>query len=288
MIPANKCNNSLERAPSSRLFSITILSMKLFQHQLWGYQIQLPEDWEHKRFASRDGFAADLKAFEPNYQGETLAQLLILGQWNSLQKPVSELWQRHLGKVSLMLGAKNLASAAWEMAGARGLEAEIILPKKNPQRLWTGILENGMLVLSFLALHWKENRQEVEPIISGIISSLKFLKGVDDLPTNKSGFPLPSVVEPTDPLSIVADIPDPDNWLAYKTEHEPGALQAFYTRELPRLGWEITRYVPYPNSGDLPFARLLMNKEDREYSLGIMPGGEEGQVGSIVIKAFPK
>ena len=261
--------------------------MKLFQHQLWGYQIQLPEEWQHQRFASRDGFALDPNAFEPDYQGDTLAQVLIHGEWNSLKKPVVEIWQRHLGKVSLMLGAKNLASASWEMAGARGYEVEIKLPKKNPQRLWTGILENGLLVLSFLALHWKDRREEMEPVLSRIIASLKYLKGVDDLPQTEWDFPLPSGAESANPLSIVADIPDPENWQAYLTEHSPGALQAFYTRELPNLGWEITRYVPYPNPGELPFARVLIMKEGVEYSLGIMPVGEGGQVGSIVLKTFP-
>jgi len=262
--------------------------MKTFQHQLWGYQIQLPEDWEHKQFGARDGFASDLRAFDPDYQGENLAQLMILGQWNSLQQPVSELWQSHLGKVSLMLGAKNLASAPWDMAGARGLEAEIVLPKKKPQRVWTGILEHGMLVLSFLALHWKENREEIEPVLSRTIASLNFLSGVNDLQQTDFGFPLPQEAESTDALSIVPDIPDPENWLAFQTECSPGALQAFYTRELPNCGWQITRYVPFPNTGDLPFARVLMNKDQREYSLGIMPGGEDGQVGSIVIKSYSK
>ena len=262
--------------------------MNPFQHQLWGYQIQLPEGWQHKEFPSRDGFALDLNAFESDYQGERLAQLLLHGEWNSLKKPISELWQRHLGKVSLMLGAKNLASAAWEMGGARGHEVEIVLPKKNPRRLWTGILENGMLVLSFLVLHWKENKEEIEPILSKIIASLKFLRGVEDLPQNEFGLPLPTATTPANPLSIVADIPDPENWLAYQTEYSPGALQAFYLRELPRLGWDITRYVPYPNSGELPFARVLMNKSGRNYSLGIMPGEEDGQAGSIVLKIRPE
>lgn len=261
--------------------------MNIFQHQLWGYQIQLPEGWGHQQFGPRDGFAADLNAFESNYQGENLAQLLILGQWNSLQQPVPELWQSHLGKVSLMLGAKNLASAPWEMAGTSGLEAEIVLPKKKPQRVWTGILENGMLVLSFLALHWKEKREEVEPILSKIIASLHYLEKVQDLPSNEFGLPLPSATRPIDPLSIVSDIPDPENWQAYQTQHSPGALQAFYTRELPHRGWEITRYVPYPNPGQYPFARVLMNKDQREYSLGIMPGEGDGQVGSIVVKVQP-
>lgn len=230
----------------------------------------------------------DPEAFQPDYEGESLAQVLIHGEWNSLGKPVFDIWQSHLGKVSLMLGAKNLSSAPWEMAGARGHEVEIILPKRNPQRLWTGILENGMLVLSFMALHWKHSRGLMEPILSRIISSLHYLKGVKDLPLNEGGFPLPSAAAPADPLVIVPDIPDRENWTAYETENSTGALQAFYIRELPRLGWKITRYVPYPNTGGLPFARVLMEKSGKSYSLGIMPGSGQGSPGSIVLKTFPK
>jgi hypothetical protein len=261
--------------------------MTLFQHQLWGYQILLPEGWQHKNFGDKDGFAVDLKAFEPDYQGDTLAQLLIHGEWNSLKKPVADVWQRHLGKVSLMLGAKNLASAPWEMAGARGHEVEIVLPKKNPQRLWTGILENGMLVLSFMALHWKDSREEMEPVLSGIIASLEYLQGIQDLPMDETGLPLPSGAVSVDPQSIVDDISDSENWRAYHTEHNPGALQAFYLRELPGLDWNISRYVPFPNNGELPFARVLVEKDGRTYSLGIMPE-EEGDSGSIVLRTFPK
>ena len=262
--------------------------MEIFQHQLWGYQIQLPAAWQHQEFAARDGFAVDIKAFEPDYQGNKLAQLLIHGEWNSLKKPVYDIWQRHLGKVSLMLGAKNLSSAPWEMAGAKGYEVEIVLPKKNRQRLWTGILENGMLVLSFLVLHWKDNREEMEPVLSKIIASLEYLQGINELEVNECGLPLPATAKPADPLAIVTDIPDPDNWLAYKTKYSPGALQAFYMRELPRLDWTINRYVPYPNQGELPFSRLLMNKAGQDYSLGIIPGGEDGQTGSIILKAKPR
>jgi len=261
--------------------------MKNFQHQLWGYQIQLPEGWVHKRFGVRDGFAADLKAFEPNYQGENLAQLLILGEWNSLKKPVSDLWQGHLGKVSLMLGAKNLASAAWEMAGARGHEAEIVLPKKKPQRVWTGILENGMLVLSFLALHWKENRGEIEPIISSLISSLTYLDGVEGVKVDQRGIPLPNPTLSSDPLTIVPDIQDPDNWQAYQTEFSTGALQAFYLRELPRQGWKILRYIPFPNHSSYPFARIIIEKGTRGISLGLLPDTSNPQAGSIVLRETP-
>jgi hypothetical protein len=260
------------------------ISMALFQHQLWGYQILLPDGWQHKRFGSRDGFALDLNAFKPNYQGDTLAQLLIHGEWNSLGKPVLDIWHRHLGKISLMLGAKNLASAPWEMAGAKGQEVEIILPHKNPQRLWTGILENGMLVLSFMALHWKDSREEMEPVLSRIIASLEYLQGVEDLQLEEAGVPLPSGAAAVNPRSIVDDISDPENWRAFHTEHSLGALQAFYLRELPRLSWEIKRFIPFPNPSSYPFARVIIKKDHREVSLGLLPDSPSSSAGNIVLR----
>ncbi len=261
--------------------------MKKFRHQLWGYQLSLPENWHHQSFDHKDGFSEDPDAFLPDYKGPKLAQLLINGEWNSLQQPVFDLWQKHLVKVSLMLGAKNLASAQWTMAGASGYELEIILPKKNPRRLWTGILENGMLVLSFLVLHWKENREEVEPLISRIISSLAYLRGIDSVTVDEQGLPLPEPVQATDPQGIVSDITDPENWHAYRTDFTTGELQAFYLRELPQFGWEVTRYVPYPNPGEYPFARIIMEKAGQFYSLGLLPDQEKFPVGNIVLKSEP-
>ena len=258
--------------------------MNTFQHQLWGYQIDLPDHWQHQAFGQKDGYSEDPEAFLPNYQGEKLAQLLINGEWNSLQRPVMDLWKQHLGKTSLMLGAKNLGAAVWEMAGARGFEVEIVLPKKSPHRLWTGILENGFLVLTFLVLHWKEKRGEIEPLISQTIASLKYLKGVDQVDQLSNGLPIPAPVKSIGPLSVVPDISDPENWQAFQSDFSPGALQAFYLRELPRFGWNITRYVPFPNSGDLPFSRLLLEKDGQTHSLGLMPGAAKKENGTIVLK----
>jgi len=258
--------------------------MNTYQHQLWGYQIDLPDGWQHQAFGQKDGYSEDPDAFLPNYQGDKLAQLLINGEWNSLQRPVIDLWRQHLGKTSLMLGAKNLGAAVWKMAGARGFEVEIVLPKKSPHRLWTGILENGFLVLTFLVLHWKENREEIEPLISRTIASLKYLKRVDRVDQLSNGLPIPAPVKSIDPLTVVPDISDSKNWQAFQSDFSPGALQAFYLRELPHFGWNITRYVPFPNSGEIPFARLLLEKDGQTYSLGLMPGVVEEEYGTIVLK----
>ena len=258
--------------------------MNTFQHQLWGYQIDLPNHWQHKKFNHRDGFAEDPEAFLPDYQGEKLAQLLINGEWNSLQKPIFDLWQRHLGKTALMLGAKNLGAAAWEMAGAQGFEVEIVLPKKSPLRLWTGILENGFLILTFLVLHRKENREKIEPLITKTIESLKYLEGIDQIDQISIELPIPSPIVSVDPLQVVPDIPDPENWQAFQADFSIGALQAFYLRELPRFGWDVARYVPFPNPGKLPFARILLGKDGQTYSLGLMPGKEGDLSSRIVLK----
>ena len=258
--------------------------MKTFQHQLWGYQINLPDNWNHTEFNHKDGFAEDSKAFLPDYQGERLAQLLINGEWNSLKQPIHEIWQGHMGKTALMLGAKNLGSAVWEMAGAQGYEVEIVLPKKSRERLWVGILENGLLVLTFLVLHWKDNREEMERLLSRIISSLRYVNHTDGIISNSSGLPLPSLAKPIDPLLIVDDIGDPENWEAYQGEFSVGSLQAFYNRELASFNWQVNRYVPLPNPGDLPFARLLLEKDGKSYSLGLMPGVDSENTGNIVLK----
>ena len=83
---------------------------------------------------------------------------------------------------------------------------------------------------------------------------------------------------------IVDDIKDPENWEAYQGEFSVGSLQAFYNRELPRFDWQITRYVPFPNPSDLPFARLLLEKDGQSYSLGLMPGVDSENTGNIVLK----
>ena len=261
--------------------------MKTFQHQLWGFEIDIPETWHHMRFGAKDGFAEDPEAFHSEYQGEKLAQLLINGEWNSREQPIYEIWQRHIGKTALMLGAKNLGSAVWELAGAQGYEVEIVLPKKSRERLWAGILENGLVVLTFLALHWKDNREEMEPLLSQIISSLRYVNHTDEIIFNSYKFPLPSLAKPVDPLLIVNDIQDPENWEAYQGEFSVGSLQAFYSRELASFNWQVNRYVPFPNPGDLPFARMLLEKDGKSYSLGLMPGPKEDLLGYIMLKKNP-
>ena len=260
--------------------------MNTFQHQLWGYALDIPDHWKHRRFRDKDGFAPDPEAFQPGYDGEQLAQLLIKGEWNSLGKPIQQLWEQHLGQTSLLLGAKKLGSAPWKMAGAVGFETEIVLPKKSRKRLWAGILAREQLVLEFLVLHWKDHQESIEPQMSQALSSLRLVSRIDQVQKTPEGLPLPGGAEEVDPRQVVDDIDDQAQWRAYQGTFPPGSLQAFYIRELPHYGWVLNRYVPYPNDVGVPFARLNIAREENRGVLGLLPGSRDDQQESIVLKTI--
>jgi hypothetical protein len=258
--------------------------MKIFQHKLWGYEITLPDTWQHIAFNGKDGFAEEPEAFQESYEGEKLGHLLIQGEWNALQKPVEKIWKGHISKTAMMLGAKKIGAAPWRMAGRSGLEVEIVLPKKSKKRLWAGILEHGMLVLSFMVLHWKTNRESFEPVVTEVISSLRFPPGVDGLSSTAEGIPLPPQVSPADPAAMVDDIQEPERWQGFTTPHGIGPLQAFYTRELPNDEWEMLQYIPFPNTGGHPFAQIKAQKEKHISLIGLLPSQETIPSGRIIIK----
>jgi hypothetical protein len=99
------------------------------------------------------------------------------------------------------------------------------------------------------------------------------------------GCPLPPHYYPSDPQNYLPDIADITSWQAYDGQANVGALQAFYLRELPYLGWQIEEYVPYPAQTNLGFARLKIRKGKLKLTLGILPIGEQIQTGKLVIKS---
>jgi hypothetical protein len=144
-----------------------------------------------------------------------------------------------------MLGAKQVGSAPWKLGDAVGGEAEIVLPKKDNGRLWTGILMRDFRVLHFMVTHPKEIRAQFEPVTTKIISSLRFPNQFLGIKTSREGIPLPPGYEAVDPKSILTDISNPENWRAYSGKAGIGALQAFYF-EVPIHNWEMEEYVPFP------------------------------------------
>ena len=259
--------------------------MTTFQDKFWGYEIDIPPDWTHKTFQDIEGFALDPNAFEPGYEGEHLGQILIRGEWNSSDRTIDALWNQHITKLSVMMGAKRLGSAPWRIGGAAGYEVEILLPKQNRRRLWAGILQKGRVILHFTVLHWKENRPDFEPLATKIISSLCFVDKVSQIDATTSGIPIIPHCPSIDPAKFIDDIKDPSLWEAYEVNNNVGALQAFYLREAKNYAWEIIEYSPFP-SAELGFARLDLRKGEEQVTLGLMPVEGKKQSSRVVIKYY--
>lgn len=259
--------------------------MKVFRHLLWGYELTYPDHWTHQSIQDADAFVPHVSLTIAQATNEALnsdndeldsGQLLVRGEWNWERTPIEPLWTRHIGLLAGMMGAKQVGSAPWKLGDAVGLEAEIVMPKKDNRRLWTGILMHDFRVLHFMVTHPKETREAFEPEVTKVISSLRFPNRILGIKTNREGIPLPPRYESVDPKSILADVSDPANWRAYSGKAGIGALQAFYLRELPIHNWEMEEYVPFPSSSELGFARLQLRRSNLKITLGMMPYDPSG------------
>jgi hypothetical protein len=254
--------------------------MSVFQHILWGYELTYPDHWIHRTMQDSDGFAATADAFDPYYAAPDAGHLLVRGEWNWKRQPIEPLWNRHIGMLAGMMGAKEIGSAPWKLGKASGLEAEIVLPKKDNQRLWTGILMRDFRVLHFMVTHPKDVRKTFEPQATKIISSLRFPNRILGIRVSREGVPLPPDYSSVDPTTILADISDPGHWRSYSGHAGIGALQAFYIREIPVHNWDLEEYVPFPGPSDLGFARFQLRRGDLKIMLGLMPYDPSGTVTS--------
>jgi len=245
--------------------------MVVFQHILWGYELTYPDHWTYQPVQDSDAFVMTLEALDPYYFGSDAGQLLVRGEWNWERKPIEPLWNRHIGMLASMISAKQVGSAPWKLGEAVGLEAEIVLPKKDNQRLWTGILMQDFRVLHFMVTHPKEVREQFEPVATKIIASLRFPNRIMGIRTSREGVPLPPDYTSTDPKVIIPDISNTEHWLALSGKAGIGALQAFYLRELPIHNWEMEEYVPFPGPDPLGFARFRLRRDQLRLTLGLMP-----------------
>jgi hypothetical protein len=265
--------------------------MPIFQHPLWGYELAYPEGWAHRTVGETEAFVADLDALGPDDAGAASGQILVRAELNYPPRLIEPVWNQHIAQVAGMLGARQVGSAPWRMAGATGIEAEIVLPKRENLRLWAGVLAHGYVILKFAVTHPKAQRSLVEPTATSIISSLKFLKTLDGLAFNDWGLPLPPGYQPAIPGEIIQGIADPQNWQAFDGQSGVDALQAFYLRELENAGWEILEYVPFPSLVELGFARMQVRKANYSVTLGILPFGTEtvtaSSPGKLAFKFIP-
>lgn len=261
--------------------------MTRFQQVLWGYELQYPEDWVHTAHGGTEAFSPLVDTLVPGQISPSSGQLLISAEWNWSRTPVEPLWQRHLAMTAGMIGARKVGSAPWHMAGGAGMEAEILLPKREEKRLWAGILLYRFIVLKFAVVHPLKDRDWFEPQATEMIKSLKFLNRVLGLETTKEGIPLPPGYTPVPPAEVIPDIEDPASWRAFDGAGAVGGLQAFYLREAPVYNWEIEEYVPFPGA-DIGFARFRMRQGQKTVILGLMPFGDvsdpSANRGKLVIK----
>ena len=247
-----------------------------FRHILWGYELTYPDHWFHQEDQDADAFAPSHEAREADSSGENAGQLLVKGEWNWQRQPIEPLWTQHIGMLASMIGAKQVGSAPWKLGESVGLETEIVLPKKDNRRLWTGILMHDFRVLHFMVTHAKEVRDQFEPVVTKVISSLRFPNRILGIKASREGVPLPPGYKPVDPKTILTGIADPQNWRAYSGKSGIGALQAFYLREVPIHNWDMEEYVPFPAQTDLGFARLQLRRGDLTITLGMMPYDPSG------------
>jgi hypothetical protein len=259
--------------------------MPVFEQTLWGYQLVYPDDWLHQSVREAgdlqaEAFAAIPESFQPGYDGPRSGQVAVRAEWNPTRTAIEPLWERKIGMLAGLMGATKVGAAPWRLGDAAGVEAEIVLPKREKNRLWTGIVARGFHVLHFMVTHPKDERSWFEPAATRLITSLRFLERVANLATSPDGLPLPPGYTPADPGGLIAHIAGPENWRAYAGDSPADALQAFYVREAPNYGWEIVEYRPFPENADLGFARFQLARVGGNgagsvrLTLGILPSGQ--------------
>lgn len=261
--------------------------METYQQPLWGYQLDKPDNWVHRTIQDTEGFAPNPEALKTGFEGAPLGHILIRGELNNRDRDIQPLWNKHITRLSTMIGAKKIGSAPWTLAGGNGFEAEIQLSKKTNKRLWAGILEINTIVLHFMVTHWNEERKWFEPLATALISSLRFIMKADGISLDNKELPIPPEYKLSDPKLILEDLQDTTHWQAYEGDANIGALQAFYLRELPNYGWEIDEYVPYPFPSTIDFSRFMIRKENLNLTLGLMPSLKGYETGAIIVKNNP-
>jgi len=245
--------------------------MTTFVHTMWGFSLDYPAGWVHHPLQDGAAFARTEAALVPGCDGALGGHIMVSAEWNGLRREVEPLWKEHVARMATMLGAKQIRSAPWRIGPAEGIEAEVALPKKDAGRLWLGILSHDLIVLKFLVSHPLALRAEFEPLATEVLRSLRFLEAVPDLPQHPCGLALPPDCTPLPASKILEDLADQGSWEAFETPHSLGAVQAFYWREAPAAGWEITTFQPYPGDHPLPFARVGLHRQGRAIALGIIP-----------------
>ncbi len=258
--------------------------MPTFVHPLWGYALDYPEGWVWKEEGEVTAFAPHEAALSLQYEGERMGHLAIRPELNPYLRPIEPLWTHYITRISIMRGAKKLGASPLKVGNLQGYEAELLLPVKQNKRLWIGLLAAGGVVLHLVVTHRKDEKAYFQPLVSAMVSSLRFVDHTDSYQLTAAGIPIPPRYMPAAPEDIVEDLPAHKVWDAYTGNAPIGALQVFYLRELPHQGWHIETYYPYPNrNSEIRFASFLVHNADRTAVIALIPRGNKPTVADIVI-----
>ena len=257
--------------------------MPTFVHPLWGYALDYPEGWAHRDEGEVVAFAARPEALDPDYDGEGMGYLLIRPELNPFMRPIEPLWTEYITKIAIMRGAKKLGASPLKVGNLQGYEAELLLPMRQRRRLWVGLLAAGGVVLHLMVTHRKDDREIFQQPASQMVSSLRFVAGVENVAVTGRGVPIPPNYRPATVDDVVDGVNDLARWEAFTGNAPIGGVQVFYLREAPQHGWTVSEYYPYPNAkAPAPFARLILEKGDEVAAVAMLPR-DEGRAADVAI-----
>jgi len=264
--------------------------MSRYQNFLWGYSLTYSDEWTMQEDDDAVILTAPVESYPKPRADEHQGRVMIRPEWNPEHVEVQKLWSLHIGKIAGVIGAKRLGAAPWQLGALTGMEAELAMPKKDPLRLWTGILQHDRTIYHLLVTHHKLDRDWFEPQATNIIRSLR-VHAPAAVQDEELTFPLPPGYQSVNPLDIIEDIDDASAWQAFTGSATVAALQAFYARELPSAGWNIVDYDPLPGPAEPGFARFALQRSDVHLVLGILPIGDDSppstQAGTIMLRQLP-
>ena len=257
--------------------------MPEFVHPLWGYALEYPDGWVWKEEGEVTAFAPHEDALSLTYEGERMGHLAIRPELNPYLRPIEPLWTQYITRISIMRGAKKMGASPLKVGNLQGYEAELLLPVKHNKRLWIGLLAAGGIVLHLVATHRKDEREYFQPLLSKMVQSIRFVERTGYGDVSPAGLPIPPKYHPA-PAQDVIDAPNLEHvWEAYKGNAPIAALQVFYLRELPHLGWHVDTYYPYPNrNADIRFASFLAHNDDRTVVIALIPREGKPTLADIV------
>lgn len=246
--------------------------MPTFVHPLWGYALEYPREWVWKDQGEVVAFAPHQQALDSIGSENPQGHFAIRPELNPYLRPIDPLWTEYITRVGIMKGAKKVGGARLKAGNLEGYEAELLMPAKQNRRLWIGLLAAGGIILHLMLTHDKEEQATFQSPVSRMVQSLRFVAHTEGVHTNEAGIPLPPHYAPAPVESVLADTTAEEGWEARTGQAPIAALQAFYLRELPQHGWEITAYYPFPNrEASIRFASFLIQRDATRAIVALLP-----------------